>query len=97
MSLLRPEDFEPWIGRNVRVKTVPEAVEVKLERVERNGRLPKDLDFREPFSLFFEAAPDIYLLDATYEMDCGRGGPHAIFITQLQPSPDRRHYQAVFS
>jgi len=96
MQLLKPEDFEPWVGRKVRVNTIPQPVEVTLERIERRSPL-RGFDVREPFSLFFDAPLDVYLIDATYEFDCGRGGPHAIFITQLQPSPGQRHYQAVFS
>lgn len=94
--LLTPEDFEPWIGRKVRINTLPEAVEVTLERVERRGAL-RGLDFREPFSLFFDAPMHVYLVDASYEFDCGKGGPHEIYITQLHPSAHARHYQAVFS
>lgn len=97
MPLLTPEDFEPWIGRKVRVSTVPRPVEVTLERIERRAALSAQLDFREPFSLFFHAPADVYLLDETYEFDCGKGGPHPIFITQLSPSDGHRHYQAVFS
>ena len=54
-------------------------------------------DVRVPFSLFFESSPETYLIDGTYEFDCGKGGPHAICITQLQPLADRRLYEAVFS
>lgn len=97
MHLLTPDDFLPWVGKTVKVNTLPQAVEVRLERVEVTPRLAQGLDFRQPFSLFFESAPDVVLLDLAYEFDCGRGGPHVIMITQLRPSPDRRHYQAVFS
>ena len=97
MKLLTPEHFEPWVGRKVRVNTLPEPVELTLERIERRAPLARAIDFREPFSLFFDAPPKVYLLDETYEFDCGRGGPYSIFITQLMPSPDRRHYQAVFA
>ena len=96
MYLLKPEDFEPWVGRKVRVNTIPQPVEITLERIERSKYLA-GVDFREPFSLFFESPPHIYLLDETYEFDCGKGGPHNIKISQLQPSADRRHYQAVFN
>ncbi|WP_200888828.1 DUF6916 family protein, partial [Staphylococcus aureus] len=57
----------------------------------------RGIDVRPPFSLFFESPLEVYLIDGTYDLDCGRGGPHAIMITQLQPHPDRRIYQAVFS
>lgn len=96
MRLLTPEDFEPWVGRKVRVNTLPEPVEVTLDRVERRPTL-RALDFREPFSLFFDAPLSIYLMDAIYEFDCGAGGPHEIAISQLSPSSDRRHYEAVFA
>lgn len=97
MHLLKPEDFEPWVGRKVRINTLPHPVEVTLERIERRPTLARGVDFREPFSLFFDAPAHVRLLDMTYEFDCGRGGPHNIFIAQLQPSATTRHYQAVFS
>lgn len=96
VSLLTPEDFEPWIGRKVRVGTIPEPVEITLSHVRRRDAL-LGFDVRAPFSLFFESPLDTYLIDGTYEIDCGKGGPHAICITQVQPAPDRRRYEAVFS
>jgi len=97
MHLMTPEDFTPWVGRTVKVNTLPKAVEVRLARVETTPRLAPGLDFRQPFALFFEASLDIVLLDLAYEFDCGRGGPHSIFISQCPPLHDRRVYQAVFS
>lgn len=95
MRLMTPEDFEPWVGKMVRIATAPQPVEVKLARLQR--RKWAGQDFREPFSLFFEAPDTVYLLDMVYEFDCGRGGPYSIFITQLQPQPGKRVYQAVFN
>lgn len=95
--LLTPEDFEPWVGRKVRINTLPEPVEVTLERVERRAPFRGIYDCREPFSLFFDAPAHVYLIDTSYEFDCGKGGPHEIYITQLQPSANARHYQAVFT
>jgi hypothetical protein len=97
MHLMTPEDFLPWVGRTVKVNTLPKAVEVRLDRVEVTPRLAPGLDFRQPFSLFFEAPLDVVLLDLAYEFDCGRGGPHSIFISQKPPLRDRRVYQAVFA
>ncbi|MEP9357667.1 hypothetical protein [Sphingomonas sp. KR3-1] len=97
MQLLKPEDFEPWVGRKVRVNTLPTAVELTLERIERRPPFARALDFREPFSLFFDAPAHVFLLDETYEFDCGKGGPYNIFISQLQPSANLRHYQAIFT
>jgi hypothetical protein len=97
MQLLKPEDFDPWVGRKVRINTLPEPVEITLERIQRRPKQVRELDFREPFSLFFEAPAHVYLMDTTYEFDCGKGGPHQIYITQLQPSADTRYYQAVFA
>ena len=96
MILLTPEDFEPWVGRKVRVGTVPESVEITLGRIHRRNVIA-GFDVRVPFSLYFESALDTYLIDGTYEFDCGKGGPHAICVTQLQPQPDRRIYEAVFA
>ena len=97
MRLLTPEDFQPWVGKQVRVNTEPKPIELTLERIERKARLPNPIDFREPFSLFFSAPFDVYLLDTHYEFDFGRGGPYTIVISQLQPTDGRRHYQAVFA
>lgn len=97
MRLLAPEDFEPWVGRAVRVNTLPKPVEVMLERIERQPKFARGHDHREPFSLFFASALDVYLLDTAYEFDCGRGGPYSFVIAQLVPSQTRRHYQAVFA
>jgi len=94
--MLKPDDFEPWVGRKVRVGTLPEPVEITLSRVRIRDPM-RGFDLRVPFSLFFESAVDTYLVDGTYEFDCGKGGPHAICITQLQPLPDRRLYEAVFA
>lgn len=95
MILLNPDDFEPWVGRPVRVNTDPHPVEVTLARIWRKP--VSKLDYRAPFILFFEAPADILLLDATYEFDCGKGGPHPIFISQLQPTAAKRQYQAIFN
>jgi hypothetical protein len=95
MYLMTPEDFEPWVGRAVRVATIPEPVELTLVRLERKPVFVGSE--REPFSLYFESPEEVYLLDAAYEFDCGRGGPYTILISQLQPKGGRRHYQAVFS
>jgi hypothetical protein len=97
MHLLTPEDFQPWVGRKVRVNTLPNPVELTLSRIETRGRLIKGLDFREPFALYFEAPMDVYLIDHAYDFDCGRGGPHNIYVTQLQPVSNTRIYQAVFN
>ena len=95
--LLTPEDFQPWVGKKVKVNTAPQPVEVTLERIETVPRFTQELDFRQPFSLFFEAPLDVFLLDLAYEFDCGRGGPHSIFISQCPPLPNRRVYQAAFN
>ncbi len=38
MYLMTPEDFEPWVGGQVRVNTIPKPVEVTLARLERSPR-----------------------------------------------------------
>ncbi|RYY15332.1 MAG: hypothetical protein EON55_06570 [Alphaproteobacteria bacterium] len=96
MYLPTPDDFAPWVGRSVRLATVPAPVEITLLRIDRSQRLLNA--FREPFVLIFESPEDVLLLDETYAMDCGRNGPHAIYISQLHPRPGQpRRYQAVFS
>jgi len=97
MRLLTPEDFTPWIGKTVKVNTLPNAIELKLEHVQVTPRFSAALDYRQPFTLIFEAPLNVVLLDLAYEMDCGRGGPHSIFISQKPPLPDRRVYEAVFN
>ena len=95
MKLPTPEDFEPWVGKVVRVLTVPEPVEVRLLRLHRKAHLVNE--FRDPFTLIFESPETVYLLDETYEFDCGNGGPYPIAISQLQPRPGQpRLYQATF-
>ncbi len=95
MYLMTPEDFEPWVGRSVRISAEPKSVEVVLTRVQRL-KVYKD-SFRQPFVLYFESDERIFLLDETYEFDCGRGGPYTILISQLQPKEGRRIYHAVFN
>jgi len=95
MRLMTPEDFEPWVGKMVRIATAPQPIEVKLARLQRSKWNAQD--FRAPFTLLFEAPDYVYLLDMAYEFDCGHGGPYSIFITQLQPQPGKRFYQAVFN
>lgn len=85
MMLLTPEDFEPWVGRTVRVGAVSEPVEVTLWQVHRRNAMV-GFDVRVPFSLYFESALDTYLIDGTYEFDCGKGGLRAICATQLHPA-----------
>lgn len=95
MKLVTPEDFQPWVGKAVRVNTLPHPVELTLTRV---WRKPVPLmEFREPFILFFESDPSIMLIDATYEFDCGRGGPYPIYISQSVPGGGKRHYHASFN
>lgn len=97
MRLLTPEDFQPWVGRKVRVNTIPEPVEITLDRIELSSRLEGALDIRQPFALIFTSPLNVYLMDLAYEMDCGRGGPHSIFISQMPPLPGYRIYQAPFN
>lgn len=94
MYLVKPEDFEPWVGRAVRVNTIPAPVEVTLARIIRKPVYPGYE--REPFILVFESHEDIYLIDQTYEFDCGRGGPYSFYIAQTKPVPGKRLYQAIF-
>jgi len=95
MRLLSVEDFEPWVGKAVRVATDPEPVEVTLVRAERLKQYTNE--FREPFVLYFESPESVYLLDDTYDFDCGRGGPYRFYISQLLPRPGMpRRYQAAF-
>ena len=96
MRLVRPEDFEPWVGRHVRVDTAPTPIALLFARIERMPPIV-GADFREPFSLLFEGSWPELLLDATYWFDCGRGGPHAFHVTQILPKGRTRRYQAVFA
>jgi hypothetical protein len=95
MYLPTPEDFEPWVGRNVRVEAQPYSIEVRLVRIERLKILPNAL--RDPYILIFESDWNLELQDNAYLFDCGRGGPYRILISQLQPKGPRRTYQAVFN
>lgn len=95
IRLATAEDFEPWLGRKVQVNAEPNPIELTLDRIERTPPLP-GLSQREPFSLFFTAPLNVFLLDTAYEFDCGTGGPHMITISQMPPMNGLRHYQAVF-
>ncbi|MET3827581.1 hypothetical protein ABIC16_003274 [Sphingomonas sp. PvP055] len=96
MRLVKPEDFEPWVGRRVRVDTAPRPVELVLAQLDRMPPIV-GADFREPFSMLFEGSWPVVLLDATYVFDCGRGGPHAFHVTQILPRGQTRRYQAIFA
>jgi hypothetical protein len=95
MYLMKPEDFEPWVGKAVRVDTQPEQIEVTLTRIKRMPVYPGA--HRAPFVLYFECPTEIYLLDMAYTFDCGRGGPYSIHIAQLRPEGNRRVYHAMFN
>jgi hypothetical protein len=96
MRLMTPEDFEPWVGKKVRVNTAPHPVEILLARVQRLKPII-GADFREPFELLFEAPWNVVLLDDSYECDCGHGGPYLIHMTQILPKQQTRRYQALFT
>jgi hypothetical protein len=96
MRLVTPEDFEPWLGRPVRIDSAPRPIELLLARIDRMPPIV-GADFREPFSILFEAPWSVFLLDATYAFDCGRGGPYAFHVTQVIPRGRTRRYQAVFT
>ncbi|MET4666957.1 hypothetical protein [Sphingomonas sp. PvP056] len=96
MRLVKPEDFQPWVGRRVRVDTAPAPVDLLLVRIERMPPIV-GADFREPFSILFEGSWLVLLLDATYWFDCGRAGPHPFHVTQLIPQGRTRRYQAIFT
>ncbi len=93
--LMTPEDFEPWVGKAVKVDTTPQPIEMTLTRIKRLPVYPGS--HREPFVLHFECPFEIYLLDMTYKFDCGRGGPYDILISQMRPDASRRYYHAVFN
>ena len=63
MKLPTPEDFEPWVGKVVRVLTVPEPVEVRLLRLHRKAHLVNE--FREPFTHIIGSPETDNLLEAT--------------------------------
>ncbi|UYY77082.1 DUF6916 family protein [Sphingomonas sp. R1] len=96
VRLVTPEDFEPWVGRMVRLNTAPRPVEILLARLQR---LPPIVgaDFREPFELIFETPWQVVLADDNYECDCGHGGPYFIHLSQILPRKQTRRYQALFA
>ncbi len=93
---MTPEDFEPWVGRKVRINTAPRPVEIVLARLRRLQPII-GADFREPFELTFEAPWHVILMDDNYECDCGRGGPYRIHLSQILPKGEVRRYQALFA
>lgn len=96
IRLATPEDFEPWVGRKVRLNTAPRQVELVLAQVRRMAPII-GADFRQPFELLFEAPWHVLLQDDSYECDCGRGGPYVIHMSQLRPADKVRRYQAIFA
>lgn len=95
MKLLNPDDFSPWIGKQVRVQTHPHPIEMTLVEIETLQITPGL--HREPYILYFEADWNIIVQDASYLFDCGRGGPYMIYISRMHSSGRRRRYQAVFA
>ncbi|WP_448662082.1 DUF6916 family protein [Sphingomonas sp. CJ20] len=96
IRLVTPEDFEPWVGRKIRVNTAPRPVEIVLARLRRMPPIV-GTDFRAPFELLFESHWNVVLVDDSYECDCGRGGPYRIHLTQIVPKDRTRRYQALFT
>lgn len=97
MRLLDASDFEAWVGKRIRVTAVPNNASVVLEHIEKSLS-PIVIDgFRQAFTLIFSSAFDQHLIDGSYEFDCGTGGPHVIFVSQLQPVGNTRFYQAIFN
>ena len=94
MQLLAAEDFEPWVGKMVRVASVPRPVEILLVGISRGVGFPGFE--RAPFTLHFETPIDVQLLDGTYSFDCGKGGPHNIYISPKMPGKVRT-YEAIFN
>ncbi|MDQ1159558.1 hypothetical protein QE385_003955 [Sphingomonas sp. SORGH_AS 950] len=97
MRLLDASDFEAWVGKRVQVTAVPKNASVVLDHIEKNAH-PIAIDgFRQPFTLIFSSTLDQNMIDGSYEFDCGIGGPHVIFISQLQQIGNSRWYQAIFN
>lgn len=94
MGLLSAKDFEPWVGKMVRILAVPAPVEILLVRIAKP--LIRTNGERSPFTLHFESPLDVQLLDGTYSFDCGKGGPHTIYISGKQPGRTRT-YEAIFN
>jgi hypothetical protein len=97
MRLLEASDFEAWVGKRIQVTAVPNNVCVVLDHIEK-GLAPIVIDgFRQSFTLIFRSTFDQQLIDGSYEFDCGVGGPHVIFVSQIQPIGNDLFYQAIFN
>lgn len=74
IRLATPADFEPRVGRKVRLNTAPRPVELVLAQVRRMAPIiiaeaiapATGADFRQPFELLFEAPWHVLLQDDSY-------------------------------
>lgn len=97
MKLLNASDFQSWLGQKVQVTAIPKNIFPTLCHIDCDYQAIRGLEYRQPFRLIFRSEMPEYLIDGNYEFDCGNGGPHIIFISQLVPRDGFRFYQAVFS
>lgn len=92
------EEFSPLIGQRFVADCQPKAVEITL--VEASPLRTNRTDLRPPFILIFYTPPEIFLVDGSYVMRCGKWGPDRIWIGSTIAPPDEKpgqYYQAVFN
>ncbi len=92
------EEFTPLIGRVFTADCEPKAVEITL--VEAYPLRQSRMDLRPPFMLIFHTPVEVFLVEGTYTLRCGRWGPDRISIWHTMTPPDGesgQYYQAVFN
>ena len=90
------DDFLRGVGEDYVAHTTPEPVPVRLDKVVRGVGHPAMT--REPFTLLFSTAWDVFLVEGTYRLR----GPSLdaeihLVPTQTRGQTARRHYHAVFN
>lgn len=92
------EEFVPLIGHVFAADCEPNTVEVRL--VEANPLRPNAIAPRPPFILIFYTPPEVFLVEGSYILRCGKWGPDRISISPTIAPPDGDagyYFQAVFN
>ena len=92
------DEFIPLVGQAFTAECEPTAVEITL--IEATALRPNSMAPRPPFILIFRTPPEVFLVEGSYILRCGRWGPDRISIWPTLAPPDGaagHYYQAVFN
>lgn len=94
------EDFEPCVGEEFELDSVPVAVKLTLERVVKHPHGPGFLT-RAPFTLIWSSDPNVNILVGIYALRIrlsrrAAWGPHQVYVEPTLQTDARRRYQSVF-